>query len=260
MGKVRKMVGAFLERRGLVSIGYTFINEMKRLVRFGYFYPPPHFDIAEKKIAYIIIPKAACSSIKASMTHRDFPNNYSLHTALPGKKGLVDIERDCFTFSFTRNPFDRLVSCYKNKYDNELREPNRHFFIYRNYFLGLLANDRGFDRFIKRVCAIPKRLADGHFLSQYLTLYRHGKCVADYVGKFENLENDYEPIREKYNFARLKQYNASDKGNWMDYYTPKTAKMVYRKFRKDFETFGYQAEYEKLLAHLNAKTANKSSE
>ncbi|MPN62502.1 hypothetical protein SDC9_210251 [bioreactor metagenome] len=39
----------------------------------------------------------------------------------------------------------------------------------------------------------------------------------------------------------------------MDYYTPKTAKMVYRKYRKDFETFGYEDEYTKLLTYLAAK-------
>ena len=117
----------------------------------------------------------------------------------------------------------------------------------------MLAKDRGFDHFIGSVCIIPTRFADMHFRSQYLTLYRHGKCVADYVGKFENLEADYEPIRRKYGFATLKHYNKSGKGNWMDYYTPKTAKMVYCKYRKDFKTFGYEDEYHKLLTYLAQK-------
>ncbi|HOP10048.1 MAG TPA: sulfotransferase family 2 domain-containing protein [Oscillospiraceae bacterium] len=257
MGKLRKKVGAFLERWGLVSQSYTAINEIKNLVKFGFFHPPTYLEIPDKKVTYCIMPKVACSSIKASLYLQNFKDDYSVHREIPGEPKLLKDDPEYFKFSFVRNPFDRLVSCYESKYHRDV-EIKMDVLDFRFYLLGSLAKDRGFNRFIKSVCIIPKRFANMHFRSQYLTIYRHGKCMMDFVGKFENLEIDYEPIRAKYGFDPLRHYNKSNRSNWMDYYTPKTAKMVYRKFKKDFEIFGYQDEYEKLLKYLAEKEQNIS--
>ena len=43
-----------------------------------------------------------------------------------------------------------------------------------------------------------------------------------------------------------------------DYYTPKTAKMIYQRYRKDFERFGYEDEYPKLLDYLASNNISKN--
>ena len=248
MGTFRERI----KRWDFAITAYVFMMSAIHLIRFGFVDPPEYIEVPEKQSAYINIPKAACSSFKASITNRNFPDDYSVHTAIGGKFRFSRLNSDYFVFSFVRNPFDRLASCYESKFhrDAAIKKP---YLAYKYYLLGILSKDLGFEHFIKTIYRIPERLAEKHFRSQHSSLYRHGKCVADFVGKFENLETDYEPIRQKYGFAPLKHYNKTDKGNWMDYYTPKTAKMVYRKYRKDFETFGYQDEYEKLLKYLAAK-------
>jgi len=252
MGKLRKKIGAFLERWGLVSQGYTAINEIKNFLRYGFFNPPTYVEIPDKKVVYCNIPKVANSSLKASISNRNFQDDYSVHREVHGKSKLSNESAEYFKFSFVRNPFDRLVSCYESKYHKDA-EIKTGVLDLRFYLLGTFAKDRGFDRFVKSVCLIPNRFAEMHFLSQYLTLCRNGRFKADFIGRFENLEADYEPIRQKYGFAPLQHYNPSGKGDWRDYYTPKTAKMVYRKYRKDFETFGYQDEYGQLLKYLALK-------
>ena len=252
MGKLRKKIGAFLERRGLVSLGYTFFNEIKHLIRLGSTYPTRFLDMPDKNLTFISIPKTACSSVKASIANRDFKDDNSVHRAALGLHRHFNPHSGYFRFSFVRNPFDRLVSCYVSKYRHDAEMGNKYL-AFNYYMLRFLSKDRGFERFTKLVCVIPKRLAEEHFRPQFASLYRRGKCIADFIGKFENLEADYEPIRQKHGFAPLKHYNKSGKGDWRDYYTPKTAKMVYRKYRKDFETFGYQDEYTKLLAYLAQK-------
>jgi len=248
MGKFREKI----KRWDFAITAYIFIISVIHLIRFGFVDPPEYIEVPEKQSAYINIPKVACSSFKASITNRSFPDDYSVHTAISGKLNFSRLNPDYFVFSFVRNPFDRLVSCYESKYhrDIAIKKP---YLTYKYYLFGIISKDLGFEHFIKTICRIPRRLAEKHFRSQYASLYRRGKCVADFVGKFESLETDYEPIRQKYGFAPLEHYNKTGKSNWMDYYTPKIAKIVYRKYRKDFETFGYQDEYGRLLKYLTAK-------
>ncbi|HOP10047.1 MAG TPA: sulfotransferase family 2 domain-containing protein [Oscillospiraceae bacterium] len=256
MGIYREKVVPFFSQWDFMITIYLFAKGLFNLIKHGLFYPIGHIDMPEKEITYISVPKAACSSIKASMANRKFNDDYSVHSVLRDKYETANTHRKYFIFSFVRNPFDRLVSCYESKYHHDpktTKSGKPQHLVYDYYLLGFLSKDKGFDHFVKRVCMIPKRFAEEHFRSQYLTLYRNGKCIADFVGKFENLETDYEPIRQKYGFSPLAHYNKTDKGNWMDYYTLKTAEMIYRKYRRDIETFGYQDEYEKLLKYLAAK-------
>ena len=120
-------------------------------------------------------------------------------------------------------------------------------------FSGLL-RIRDFNQFVYRIFLLPGCLAEPHFAGQYLLVYdRRGKCQVDYIGKVEHIKEEYEPIRERFNLLPLPHMNraASLTGkNWMDYYTPFTARLVYWKYKKDFETFGYENEYRKLKDYL----------
>jgi hypothetical protein len=148
---------------------------------------------------------------------------------------------------FVRNPFDRLTSCYENKYHSDQSRVGKSIkmLIYK-----------GFRDFARRVCMIPDGMADKHFMSQCVSVVdRNGKLLLDYVGKFENLEADYEPIRRKYGFQPLPHYNRTEiaKGNWMDYYDLETARRAYQRYKTDIETFGYQGAYGELVSYLRKK-------
>ena len=100
-------------------------------------------------------------------------------------------------------------------------------------------------------------MAEPHFSGQSGLVYdKKGVCLVDFVGRIENINKEYDPIRERFDLTPLEKANkaASLTGkNWMDYYTPFTAWLVFRKYRKDFIAFGYEDEYEKLRTYLKNK-------
>ncbi len=211
----------------------------------------------ERHVAYLENYKAACTSIRVSMLRRDdIPDDYSVFSVAQSVHmgGHTFGHKDWFTFSFVRNPFARLVSCYESKYHSDrvrYRDAiRRGWLVYDVYLNGYLRQDKGFDHFVRRVIDIPHCLDDGYIRSQYrLLVGKGGKPVVDFIGKVENMEADYEPIRRRYGYGPLRRYNQSGHSDWRDYYTTELARMVYGKYKDDVRYFGYEGEYEDLLAH-----------
>lgn len=157
--------------------------------------------------------------------------------------------RQYYKFTFVRNPYKRLVSCFEDKCIQHPDDP-----CWNYYFLKRLFRVCDFRRFVRRVCLLPDCMAEPHFSGQYRLVYdKENRCLVDFVGKVENIKDEYEPIREHFDFLPLPHVNraASLTGkNWMDYYTPFTAWLVYQKYKKDFIAFGYEDEYRKLKDYL----------
>lgn len=211
---------------------------------------------SKRQVSYLVISKAACSSIKASMIDRELseydPIHYTATQLGMRRDHLSDEEKDFFTFTFVRNPFDRLVSCYVGKLHDEPEKRGRNEFA--GYLGGYLLNSGSFDVFVKKICVIPDRLMDRHICPQYLQVFRRdGTSRVGYIGHFEHLEDEFREIQEKYGLHPLKHFNKSSKEDYRDYYTIKTARKVYRKYRKDIRAFGYEEDYRKLIAYIKEK-------
>lgn len=221
----------------------------------------------EKNVLYLINAKVASSSIKASMLQlkkSDFSEDYNkVHIEalkytkyIKEKKWFLNCYKKFFKFTFVRNPYERLVSCYENKYHTDRRSIGRTLAEYHfdSYPFGILKKDKGFTNFAIRLCLIPDKFADEHFRSQYFQLYtKDGECLVDCVGHFENIVNEYETISKKYGFDSLQHYNKATSEKWQDYYNPFTAWLVFERFKKDFIAFGYEREYYKLKKYLKKK-------
>ena len=150
-----------------------------------------------------------------------------------------------FKFSFVRDPFQRLVSEYR----------------YRNYF-----HHRSFRDFVLN--KLPQPGWDDkyrHVMPQYEMLHdREGRLLVDFVGRFESLQNDFDRVCDKLGIedSALPHRNPSNKksrnlkrrarnflfrngeGNkksYREFYDEETLDAVSRYYRKDIETFGYQA-------------------
>ena len=63
----------------------------------------------------------------------------------------------------------------------------------------------------------------------------------DYIGRFENLEKDWELICIEIGITpyKLPKFNVSDHNEWKSYYTDDSEKLVNEIFQDDFETFNY---------------------
>jgi len=100
-----------------------------------------------------------------------------------------------------RNPFDRLVSAYKSKFIKDLQIEGVRF-NYERYMFGLFSRDESFESFVDKVCKLPDWISDRHFKSQYSTVYEKGTLKVDYIGKFENMDEDFQQLEEKFDQPR----------------------------------------------------------
>ena len=241
---------------------HEFRDMKRRIEKFGCNSQRTFHINHDKKLIYLSNSKVACSSIKASMYCLDEQEDYrSVHRVANAQKHYelsvpYDKYADYYKFTFVRNPFARLVSCYVNKLhdDREKLGKTMDRLYFSRYLFGYLNVDKGFHNWAGRVCRIPDKYADRHFVGQsYLVHDAEGHMLVNHVFKFENLARDYEPIREKYDLAPLPHYNRTKKGNWMDYYDMATARRVYRRYRRDIEEFGYQDVYDELIRYITEK-------
>ena len=165
------------------------------------------------KAVYLGNAKVATVSITASLLGVDGADSYT-----PVKKmwewgmvsGKLKNPSSYYKFSFVRNPFSRLVSCYESKYhnDRQYHHIDKKKMRFYKYLCGYLRKDEGFDIFIKKIVRIPYWLMDYHFRLQSDILFDNkGRCRVDYVGKFENIQEEFSEIARIYDLTPLPHYN-----------------------------------------------------
>ncbi len=263
---MRRKIRALLKKNLYTYRIIRMCKLVNNLIRNGSYFTRVFFILPEKKVLYLSVSKAGNTSIKASMYAIPERSDYRLvHRSMRGqdrckKISQLDQYPDYFKFTFVRNPFRRLISCYENKMHADRAKVGKmiNMLIYDHYLMGFLSKDHGFRHFARRVCMIPDRLADRHFVSQSMdVLDANGNLLVDYVGKLEHMERDYAPLRQKYGFQPLLHYNKAKKAkqNWMDYYDLETARRVYRRYETDIKVFKYQDAYEELIAYLKVREA-----
>ncbi|MEQ8554260.1 MAG: sulfotransferase family 2 domain-containing protein [Cyclobacteriaceae bacterium] len=233
-------------------------RHVKNLVLYGNITPSFFFLDKTRYLAYLNNSKVACSSIKASMykirvDNTDNDDAFNLAKTTLGKRVVANFEfSDYFKFTFVRNPFERIFSCYYDKVLN----PKGKLYFYRDYLFGYIKEGESFETFVEKACKISDRLADGHFKSQYSLIYRKNKCLVDYIGKMELIQHDFEPLVDKYGLEKLPHYNKTaeqSKPNPKDYYNLRLLDMVYERYKKDFDIW-YPGAYELMRQSISEKS------
>lgn len=214
---------------------YQFFRDMGHVLLHRELDSPDLIILDEEEVVFVSVAKSACSSIKASITENP-PDGTTVHDHIShlSNRRIPVSKRSYFVFTFVRDPYERLTSCYRSKFNKQ----NESEFIYSHYLFGYLKNDDTFEEFLRKVSKIPDFLSDRHFKSQHYIIFSHGNKI-DYIGKVENLDSDYEDIRQRYGFSELTVRNKSQGKSANELFTTESRKMVYKRYKKDFEVFGY---------------------
>jgi hypothetical protein len=210
-----------------------------------------------KKVIYMKPAKCAGTSIlKGQLEKRRNKNNYIVRkrNILPFNNWLnqlteKDLE-DYFIFTFVRNPFDRVVSVWNHKIRGESKGTAER------------KQTLSFDNFVRNEYYHSKQklsfgqkdgnVTNVHWLPQHIYTHCNNKCYVDYIGKVENIKEDWLFVADKLGISgkfttpsgkpehrRLGPKRESL--DYRDYYRNKsTIKIVSEMYKKDLELFNYE--------------------
>jgi chondroitin 4-sulfotransferase 11 len=208
---------------------------------------------------YLEIPKVACTSIKTALasvlgisleeTQGD-PHRVCWPTPDEAPSRSGPLFPGLFTFAFVRNPWDRLVSCYRDKIRGEV--DGYTYFTIRPGVANCLARfdaffaGMSFDEFVLAVESIPDEEADEHFRSQHTFVTNEkGEIAVDFVGRYERLVDDFRLVEQRIGLpaTELPQLQkAQEPVKYASFYTPEAKRIVAERFRDDVKIFGYEFE------------------
>lgn len=194
------------------------------------------------------IPKTACTSLKyllhcylenkiANNKKRNFQEVLKLHqnmeTFLPNilMRQTIRCSR-VKSVSFVRNPYQRLVSCFRNiEFNKNINAPS---FCTKN-----------FTSFISHVCELQDYQKDDHYSSQWFFLIPWQKKF-DFIGRCEHFSEHAHILFSELNATqdflknihRIKE-NHTGSYEWTNYFNEELANIVYQAYYPDFKAFGY---------------------
>ena len=129
-----------------------------------------------------------------------------------------------YKFGFVRNPWDREVSNYEfiiQNSENPMHETVRSM--------------RGFDQYVEEY------VTSRFYLQKWFFFDRDGNNLVDYIGRFENLEEDFEKVCSYLNIkSKLPHKNITVRPSYKRYYSDLSAQIIYDIYKEDVEAFGYE--------------------
>ena len=222
---------------------------------------PSYFMARNVGLAYLQIPKAACSTIKATLLHYTHPELYASkidaaendEPALPvlhhdGHLEESEVPGDCLRFTFVRHPFDRFLSFFYNFFVDKVKLNDGALISKINVELepfGLLAT-MGFEEFSEAVFNRPYDKQNPHVKRQIDLLLGSGELAVDFVGRLDFLERDLNRLTAGIDAPppKLGRFNQSSHKDWRnsELLRPDIVEKLTEFYRDDLAYFGFSAE------------------
>lgn len=223
---------------------------------------PKIWILPSPDIGYVKITKVASTSVEYALSQyihnhidggdkcsldekqiRQYSNQYATHL---DPRSFPKGKRPAFVFTFVRNPLDRLLSSYMNKIV-DVRNSGEYHNIFWNHDITL---NMSFDEFVERIVDIPDSKIDRHLRSQASCLWDGESLIADFVGKFENMSEDWKSIADQFGLPPMPHENSSTNAELENLYSVKTAKIVAERFQQDIDLFSYGNEIDQFIESL----------
>ncbi|MDG1117655.1 MAG: sulfotransferase family 2 domain-containing protein [Flavimaricola sp.] len=234
----------------------------------------------DKESVYFWAQKCACTTLFSTLvlTYGNGPNATYQKASQPHDECLRVIQQRGYrSAAITRNPYDRMISCYLNKFVSKSGVPfedmNKFDGFARKHYqvaakkngLSRTINEMTFEIFLTTIARLMKYRTDsnlntlnGHCDTQVppaMTGYQY-----DTIVRMENFTEDYQVMCQKYGLTLVSEpRNATVYSDPSDEYlgglaahdlfhkplskrnfrSPATDSIISRLYRDDFRTFGY---------------------
>lgn len=184
----------------------------------------------QQHFIYYDVPKVGSSSLRRML----FPRSWPLSNVSP----CIDSVRtnmisgvEYISFTFVRNPYDRIVSTWK-------------YFTTNSWAIG---------RMKKNNITVDQNTTFEGFLDIVINQHsdHHWQPQCDYVpddvqfiGRLENFQSDYDELCDLIDIPKSKLIHEkkSNRGHYSEYYNEGTKKIVDDVYSQDIERFGYTFE------------------
>lgn len=154
-------------------------------------------------------------------------SHFLQHITLNQAQIINPTPSDYTSFSFVRNPWDKMVSIYSNP-DNNLVETALK--------QGIKLKNLSFDDFIIQTGNI-KHI---HLEPQHIFICENERVNVSFLGRFESLQEDFNHLCKILGSdIKLPHKNQSTHRQYRDYYSEKSKEIVMQRYHKDIEIFSY---------------------
>lgn len=212
-------------------------------------------------LGYITVPKTANTSLKIEISralniltideeHSLSNDPQSIHRILRqkkdvriNKKHILERLDNEFYFSVVRNPWDRFLSFHRDKILGNGWEEG----VYQKFeaAYGIKKGD-SLVKTLEIICSVPDHKAELHFRSQYSILTSNSAYLPHTTFRYENLNLMWNFLRNYFSSinitlpSKLNVFNRTSKLPNTDSLNPKVKDLIYKRYRKDIEFFGYE--------------------
>lgn len=192
----------------------------------------------KNKCIFIHLPKNAGGSIETALTGTGWVNirdkgfKVQHEPSWSLEKRYANYWDEYFKFSFVRNPWDLVISNFVWSTHQEPNTDQLKWFI-------LNIEDSVDSSFLDENSQATWTCQQHSFL-----FGPNGENHMDFIGRFENLQQDFETVCDKIAIPRqcLPHKNKSTHTHYTEYYDCEARALVAEVFAKDIEYFGYEFE------------------
>jgi hypothetical protein len=190
-----------------------------------------------RRAIFVHIPKTGGISVSTAL----FGNLAGGHTRITEYRNIFSEKEfsQYYKFTFVRNPWDRLYSAYCFLKAGGINEDDSAWAVSH------LSGIDTFEDFVMHFLNEEVIYTEVHLVPQYKFIcYEDGQSPVDFIGRFENLESDFNVVAAKIApGAKLAHMNSSAKNKTASadmLFTQAMQEKVAILYARDIELFGYQ--------------------
>jgi len=200
-------------------------------------------EILAQKTLFIRVPKTAGMSVQQALfgaqifAHQTF-RQYELIF-------IKELLASFYTFTFVRNPWDRLVSAWTYLRENAMGHTTVDPWGGR-WFANHLAQYADFETFVLRWVSrktVEKSYTHFRPQTQFLENAR-GQIEVNFIGRFKDLAEDFQKVAQAMGRAAALEVRnrtrSRGSASYRESYNAKTAEIVAKAYEDDVQAFGYE--------------------